>query len=295
MIRGRPMGAMMAGIGILTIGAALCLRPSDPTVAAPGIEASRQARLASTAGAADAFVAVLIESLDSALQHARAGAAGTRAGEVPPAADFEAAALEVEQASSAADALGRALRDLAGTVASVAPGANVPPAPAASSDLLIVAAQLRAAGDAATEFFERRQATTAVNEALGRAVEALGDDDPDAALDRLAEGDPALALLVAWEQPPETFGFWLATIGDLYSAAREIAAATIAGDAEAVTQAAARYGAAAESARGADNALALALAEGASAATINAQRRVADLLDEAISTRAAIAPLMTAD
>jgi hypothetical protein len=289
------MGAMMAGIGILTIGAALCLRPSDPTLAAPGIEASRQARLASTAGAADAFVAALIESLDSGLQHARAGAAGTRAGEVPPAAEFEAAALEVEQASSAADALGRALRDLAGTVASVAPGANVPRAPAASSDLRIVAAQLRAAGDAATEFFERRQATTAVNEALGRAVEALRDDDPDAALDRLAEGDPALALLVAWEQPPETFGFWLATIGELYSAAREIAAATIAGDAEAVTRAAARYGAAAESARGADNALALALAEGASAATINAQRRVADLLDEAISTRAAIAPLMTAD
>ncbi len=295
MIRGRPMGAMMAGIGILTIGAALSLRPSDPTLAAPGIEASRQARLASAAGAADALLAALIESLDAGLQHTRAGAAGTRSGEVPPAAEFESAALEVEQASSGADALGRALRDLAGTLASVAPGFNVPQQPAAGSDLLIVAAQLRASGDAATEFFERRQATTAVNEALGLAVEALRDDDPGAALERLAEGDPALAALAAWEQPPETFGFWLITIGELYSAAREIAAATIAGDAEALARAASRYGAAAESARGADNALALALAEGASAATINAQRRVAELLDEAIANRAAIAPLMTAD
>ena len=37
MIRGRQMGAVMAGIGILAIGAALCLRPADPTVAAPEI------------------------------------------------------------------------------------------------------------------------------------------------------------------------------------------------------------------------------------------------------------------
>lgn len=285
----------MAGIGILAIGGALCLRPSDPAIASPGIEAGRQARLASAATAADAHLGALIEPLEAGLQHARAGAAGTRSGDVPPAAEFEAAALAVEQASSAADALGRALRDLAGTVASVARGSNVPPSPAASTDLLIVAAQLRAAGDAATEFFERRKATTAVSEALGQAVEALRDDDPSAALERLTEGDPALALLAAWEQPPETFGFWLATVGELYAAAREIAAATIAADAEAVVLAAARYAAAAESARGADNALALALAEGASAVSINAQRRVADLLDEALSAREAIAPLIAAD
>src|SRR3990170_5967713 len=106
MIRGRPLGAVMAGIEILAIGAALCLRPSDPTLAAPGTEASRQARLASAATSADALLAGLIEPLDAALQHARAGAARTRTGELPPAAEFEAAALAVEQASSVADALG---------------------------------------------------------------------------------------------------------------------------------------------------------------------------------------------
>ncbi len=295
MIRGRPMGGVMAGIGILAIGSALCLRPADPTVAAPDIEAHRKAGLAAAANSTDALLAALVTSLDSALQHARAGAAGTRSGEVPPAAEFEAAAQAVAQASPGADALARALRDLAGMASSVAPGFSVPPSVPAGSDLLIVAAQLRASGDAATEFFERRRATTAVNEALGAAVEALRDDDPHGALDRLTEGDPALALLVAWEQPPETFGFWLATIGELYAAAREIATATIAGDAAAVERAGARYGAAAESARGADNALALALAEGASAVSINAQRRVADLLDGALTTRAAIATLITAN
>lgn len=292
MIRGRQMGAVMAGIGILAIGSALCLRPADPTVAAPEIEVNREARLASAATSADALLGGLIEPLDAALQHARVGAAKTRTSELPPAAEFEAAALAVEQASSVADALGRALRDLAGTVASVAPGSMVPPAPAASTDLLIVAALLRASGDAATQFVEQRRATTAVNEALGAAVEALRDDDPHAALDRLTEGDPALAQLTAWERPPETFGFWLSTIGELYAAAREIAAATIAGDAEALARAAARYGVAAEYARGADNALALALAEGASAVSINAQRRVADLLEGALAARAAVAPLM---
>lgn len=289
------MGGVLGGIGILAIGSALCLRPADPTLAAPEIEAHREARLASAAGSADALLAGLIESLDAALQHARTGAAGTRSGEVPPAAEFEAAAQAVEQASSGADVLGRALRDLAGTASSVAPGFSVPPSRPASSDLLIVAAQLRGSGEAATEFFERRRATTAVNEALGAAVEALRDDDPLGALDRLTDGDPALALLVSWEQPPETFGFWLTTIGELYAAAREIATATIAGDEEAVGRAAARYGAAAASARGADNSLALALAEGASAVTINAQRRVADLLDAAITARAAIATVITAN
>ncbi|MDH4334413.1 MAG: hypothetical protein OEW24_04015, partial [Chloroflexota bacterium] len=295
MIRGRPMGGVMAGIGILAIGSTLCLRPADPTIAAPEIEAHRRAGLAAAANSTDALLEALVAPLDSALHHARAGAAGTRSGEVPPAAEFEAAALAVEQGSSAADALGRALRDLVATASSVAPGFSVPPSPPSSSDLLIVAAQLRASGDAASEFFERRRATTALNEALGAAVEALRDDDPYGALDRLADGDPALALLVAWEQPPETFGFWLTTIGELYAAAREIATATIAGDEEAVARAAARYGAAAESARGADNALALALAEGSSAVSINAQRRIADLLDEALTTRAAIATLITAN
>jgi hypothetical protein len=289
MIRAATGHTAIGMVAVLAVGVALCLRPADPGLASPELASYRAERLTNARTQAATALDELAAALDVALQHARTGAARTRSGDLPPAPELEAAGLAVELAAQLVPPASIALTELAGVTASVTPGAAVPALTMGSGDLVVVAGQLRASAEAATAFVERRQATATVNRALADAAEALTDDDPNAAIERLVEGAAAIDLLTGWEQPPETFGFWLETVTELYDAARGIAEATLAGDADAVAEAAARYARASEAARGADNALALALTEGASAVSLTAQRRVANLAAEVQEVRSLIA------
>jgi hypothetical protein len=75
---------------------------------------------------------------------------------------------------------------------------------------------------------------------------------------------------------------------DLLGAAGDIARATLAEDPVAQKAAAERYARAAEAARGADNALALALSEEGAAVSATPLRRLAAVADEVDEARAAL-------
>jgi hypothetical protein len=81
---------------------------------------------------------------------------------------------------------------------------------------------------------------------------------------------------------------------DLLDAAGDIARATISDDPAAVEAAGERYAKAAESARGADSALALTLSEEGAAITATPLRRLAALADEADDARSGLAQVRQA-
>jgi hypothetical protein len=129
-----------------------------------------------------------------------------------------------------------------------------------------------------------------VVEALGAGVAALDASQPELALDRLDAAVAPLALLEDWSDRPPLLRYWMTIIGRLLDAAREIAVAAIDGDAVAVAAAAVRYREAGALAGGADNALAVALAEEASAVTATPLQRLAALAGEAADLRAELGP-----
>lgn len=293
MIVGSGLHRGLTTIVIVAVaGLGLGLRSSDPTEADPAAAAARAQRLASLAAAADGAMAEVGLVLGDALDDARRGTALTVAGDSSPAPEFVAAADQLAAGAGLADAARRAIRDLAGTAAAIAPAHGIPTLSFSGPDLLIMAAQLRAAAEAATTFVERRHATGAILDALGGAAAALDANDPEEALRALGSADEPLALIHAWHDRPPLLGYWLTIIGDLLDAARGIATATIDGDAAAVAAAADRYAAAAETARGADNALALSLSEEGSAVSGTALRRLAVAAGEVEDLRAALQQLV---
>jgi hypothetical protein len=176
--------------------------------------------------------------------------------------------------------------------AAIQPGVAVPALSYAGPDLEQISAQLQSGAKAATTFVERRHATDAVVDALAAALAALDRDDPTAALAHLDEADVPLKLLEDWEDRPPLFRYWMTTSRDLIAAAGDIARATIANDPEAVAAAAKRYAVAAETARGADNALAFTLSEEGSAISAAPLRRLAAAADEAEDARSALQPFL---
>ncbi|MBA3689426.1 MAG: hypothetical protein H0W81_11465, partial [Chloroflexi bacterium] len=215
------------------------------------------------------------------------GTALTASGEAP-APELTAAAEVLAGASDEADAARRGLLALAGVAAAVEPEAIVPTLSYGRPELELIAAQLRSSADAATLFVERRHATQAVVDALAASLAALERDDPSAALASLGAADAPMALLEAWKQRPPLLRYWMMISADLLDAAGDVARATLARDPVAQGAAAERYAKAAETARGADNALALALSEEGAAISATPLRRLAAAADEADDARAAL-------
>jgi len=290
----RVPGAISLLAVVALAGATFGLRPHDSARADPLLEAGREGQLAAVASAADAALARLADGLASALDAARRGSALTVAGDEPPAPKLVAAAVMLQAASADADASRRALGVLAGTIAALAPGTPAPGLPFGASELLEVAAQLRAAADAATVFVGRRDATVTVVEGLGAGLAELDAGQPAAALAHLEASAVALASLDDWQDPPQLLTYWMSVIGRLVDAARDIAVATIDGDTDALVEAAVRYRDAAELARGADNALAVALSEAGAAVSATPLQRLAALVGGTADARAAVAPWLAA-
>jgi hypothetical protein len=287
-----PRRAGTAIVIALIVGLGLGLRSADPSRADPLAAAARLQRLAAAATAVDDALAQLSSVLTGALDHARRGAALTVAGDLAPAPELTSAAAQLRAGADTADAVRRALAALAGTAASVAPGREVPALPYSGPELLLMAAQLNVSAQAATLFVERRHASEAVVSALGDAVAALERDQPAAALRSLDTATAPLALLEDWHDRPALVGYWMTIAGNLLDAARGIATATIDGDPSAAQAAAARYAAASKTARGADNALAVSIAEEGSSISSIPLRRLAVAAGEAVDLRSALRGLM---
>ncbi len=282
---------MTAIVIALVVGMGIGLRSADPSLADPFAAAARLQRLAAAATAVDHALAQLSAVLAGALDHARRGAALTVAGTLPPALELTLAAETLTAGADAADGVRHALAALVGTAASVAPGREVPTLAYGGPELLLIAAQLNASAPAATLFVERRHATEAVVSALADAAAALERDQPSEALRSLDAAVVPLALLQDWHDRPPLLGYWMTIVGSLLDAARGIATATIAGNPAAVEAAAARYAAASKTARGADNALAVSIAEEGSAVTSIPLRRLAKAAGEAFGLRSALQKL----
>lgn len=287
---GRRRAAIAIAAG-LAVGIGFGLRAADPAAADPPAGAARAAALADAAEAADAAVARLSDGLVGARDHARRGTALTVSGEAP-APELISAADRLAAAAGDATAARRALVALAGMVAAIRPGNAVPTLSYGGPDLEQIAAQLRSGADAATTFVARRHATEAVVDALGAALVALAGDDPAAALAALGEADAPLALLEDWKDRPPLLRYWMTTSRELIAAAGDIARATIANDPAAAEAAGKRYAKAAETARGADNALAFSLSEEGSAISGTPLRRLAAAADEAADVRSELEPLL---
>lgn len=287
---GRRRAVIVIATG-LAVGIGFGLRSPDPAAADPPGAAARARGLADAADDADAALAGLSAGLDEARDHARRGTALTVAGD-EPAPELISAADLLAGAGHDATAARRALVALAGMAAAIDPGLAVPALSYGGPDLEQLAAQLRSGADAATLFVERRHATEAVVEALAAGLAALDRDDPTVALAALDEADAPLALLDDWEERPPLLHYWMMISRDLIEAAGDIARATLSHDPAAVEAAAKRYAAAAEAARGADNALALALSEEGSAISATPLRRLAAATNEAVDARSALQPML---
>jgi hypothetical protein len=287
---GRRRAAIAIGL-VLAVGIGFGLRSGDAATADPPGAAARADRLAEAARIADAALLRLDDGLEASRDHARRGTALTVSGDAP-APELEAAADLLVAAADDADAAQRSLAALAGYAAAVQPGTAIPALSYGGADVQQIAAQLRAGVAAATLFVQRRHATEAIVESLGAALAALDRDDPAAALSALDAADAPLALLDDWEDRPALLRYWITVSRDLIAAAGDIARATIANDPAAVEAAAARYAKAADLARGADNALAFTLSEEGSAVSATPLRRLAEVADQAVDSRAAIRPLL---
>ncbi|HEX6474627.1 MAG TPA: hypothetical protein VF114_06020 [Candidatus Limnocylindria bacterium] len=289
----RPATAVLVGIAAaLVLGAVLAFRPTG--TADPTIDAERIAVLREESARASSRIDALITQLQAALDAGRRGSALVVDGDESPRADLDEAARLLAAASDEAARAGAAADRVNGMLKAVAPERGPLPAGPSSALLPGIAAQFTAAAEAADPFVARRRATTDTLDALADALAALDADDPRGALAALDRADAALDVVRDWEEPPTVLPFWLDTTGELVAAARRIAVASLAGDAQAVERAAERYARAAEQARRADTALAIAIAESGSSLAATPLGLLADALEAATAQRQALAGIVEA-
>ena len=276
------------------LGVGFGLRSAGPAQADPTMVAIRQGRLVAVARAAEQAVARLSAVMAKALDAGRRGAALTVSGTEPPGPQLEAAADALVAEAPTADAAQRALTVLAGTAAAISPDATIPTLSIRGPSLLLIGSDLRTSADAASAFVERRHAAEQIVQSLGEALAALNEDDPSTAITRLDATGAPRQLLVDWQERPALMSYWMSVTGELIEAARAIAEATIAGDSAAQKAAAERYAKATDAARGADNALAVTMAEEGSGASAGPLRSLAVAAGEAADVQAALLNLIQA-
>jgi hypothetical protein len=280
---------------IAALGAALLVPVLTPLCRATphDLQAHRRdehaARLAHDA---DRALSALAADLGVALEHGRSGTARVVDGDQDPAVELVAASDALLAARPAAEVAGRALDALRGVLGAVRPHQPALPAVPVSGTLSVVAGQLADAAAAAGPFVDRRLAAEHTVERRGAALAALDADDPDSALDRVAEARSAHAVVAGWEEPPRALPVWLETSQALIDAVEALAEASLAGDAEAVDAAAAAYRAAAESARQADTALAISIAEAGSTVAAIPLGRLAAMTAQVAELRDGVASVL---
>jgi hypothetical protein len=278
-------------LAVVMLGGLLAARPAGAAAADPTAEAGRVVTLRAVAADADRSLEELALQLQAAIEAGRTGSALIIDGEQDPGPAFEDAAAAARSAADLALTAASDAAHLQGVMAAVAPPLGQLPA-GPGADVATIAEQLAATGEVGGPFVERRLAADATLAALGEALEALDRDDPQAALAALEGATESLRTVATWPEPPTVLPFWLRTTGALIKAARAIARATIVQDPAAAAAAARAYQRAAERARRADTALALAISEVGSSLAVTPMRRLADALAAALAQRQAIGAIL---
>lgn len=277
---------------MLALGALLAARPATASAADPASEAMRVAALRTAAQTADRALGDLVEGLQAAIEVGRTGSALIVEGKRDPGAAFDRSAEKARAAEDLAVDAHAAVTDLQAVVSAVAPTIGPLP-PGQPGSLQAIAAQLTAAGQAGGPFVQRRLAADATLTALADALEALGDDEPEAALRALDRARAARAAVADWPRPPTVLPFWLRTSGAMIGAARDIAQATIARDPAAAATAVRAYERAATGAHRADIALAIAISESGNSLAATPMRRLAEALESALALREAVHAILS--
>lgn len=280
--------------GALLLGAVLTARPASADAADPPRAAEQLALAKAAALRVQDGLDLLVAQLDAAIDAGRRGSALIVEGGADPAPPLQAAAGAAARAEGLAAEVQAAFLELGGMLRSVAPDHALPRGVSRLA-LSGVDTQLADAAGAAGPFVERRHAAAGTLAALGRALDALDDDDPTAAIDELAAARAARQVVAAWPEPPPVLPIWLRTTRAMLSAAQDIAMATLDHDAAATRQAGRAYRRAADGARQADIALALALSETGGSLASTPLARLADALAKANETRAAVASVLHMD
>jgi hypothetical protein len=277
---------------VLLLGAVLAARPAGADEADPPTAADRLAVLRAAAERADQGLEALIAELQQAVDAGRRASALTVAGDQPPKTDFEDAAAAAARAAEVAIVVERTTASLEAMLTAVAPSfGRLPNGPRAVA-LEAFGLQMTGAAQASGQFVTRRHAADDTLAALADALAALNNDDATAALAALDRADTARAVVAAWEEPPSVLPYWLDTTRGMLAAARRIADATIAGDGEAAARAGRAYRRAAEQARRADTALALAMTESGAALASVPLHGLADALAAATAQRNALVSVL---
>jgi hypothetical protein len=278
---------------ILVLGGLFGLRSPDPAVADPPAAAALHAQLEGQAAVARDELQDLRRAISAAIDQARIGAALTITGTKEPGTYFAAAGSRMVAAEAALARARRAVARVAGSLAIAAPAsaANGPSLAVRAGQLAATGAQLTTVGGAADAFVSMRRATEATLTQLAAALAALTARDPTAALVALDAADTQLTTVRGWPGQLQTLSIWADTTEQLLSALRALAKATIAHDLTAARAAGWAYQNAADDGHRADQALAIALAEGGSAVSSGAMRSAADALAETEKTIAELAAI----
>jgi hypothetical protein len=278
---------------ILVLGGLFGLRSPDPAVADPPAAAALHAQLEGQAAAARDELQDLRRAISAAIDQARIGAALTIIGTKEPGTYFAAAGSRMVAAEAALARARRAVARVAGSlaIASPASAADGPSLAVRAGQLAATGAQLTTVGGAADAFVSMRRATETTLTQLGAALAALTAQDATAALVALDAADTQLTTVRGWPGQLQTLSIWADTTVQLLSALRALAKATIAHDLTAARAAERAYQNAADDGHRADQALAIALAEGGSAVSSGAMRSAADALAETEKTIAELAAI----
>jgi hypothetical protein len=292
-IHQRMIGSrMVLGVlAVLALGVAFGQRPADPAEADPARALAVERRVAVEAQHAENALESLDRLLRAALADGRSGAAAVMAGDESPGPRLSAAAAHLERARAPLMAVHEALERLDGTLRATS-HAGGPSLDLTAGRLNAIAAQLEGSATTADAFAQLRAATEAALAGLERALVALRDEDPAGAVAATADARQRIEQVERWEEALPTLPLWLGTARGLIDAVSDLAGAQLGGDATAAAAAGRAYEQAAGEARRADQALAVALADGGSAITMPSLQQLASALELTEETRTAVASLV---
>ena len=262
----RSKAPVLSGVlAALVLGGVLAARSTDPLTADPAAAAVLRTTIAVERGQAEVQLLQLETALKAALDDGRQGAALTVQGTQRPGPHLSDAATALGAADPMVGAVKDTLRRLAANLAIAGLAWETPSLGLVPGQLATIDGQLQDSADAADAFWSMRRATATTLDRLADAFAAIDAKDPAAALRAVEAADVSLARVRASPGNLLTLPIWVQATGDLLASLRSLAVAIRNHDPVAARAAQAKYEAAADNARRADIALAVAIAEGGSA------------------------------
>jgi hypothetical protein len=266
----RPQRILLAVLAVVILGGVLGLRSPDPARADPAARHLVIQQVAADRAQALSTLTRLHDAIASALGEGRQGAALTVAGSDLPGPHLAACGRQLAAADRLVGDAQRSLGDLRAWLSVAVPGQPAPTLTLVPGELAATGGQLISAADAADAFAAMRGDTEATLASLRDAFAAIDAGDAAAALVATSAASASLARVQSWQGKLDTLPVWIDTIGALIDAIAAMARAIEQRDPAAAAAAEARYRQAASDALQADNALAIALAEGGSAVSSSA-------------------------